>query len=77
MTLIELKKKIKELLDVYDVTNYHIETSRKSISTYLYMPFEKGYDMILNEADEYDYYTDIDDEDLMELDERYASDSQL
>lgn len=64
-----IEKKIKELLDVYDVTNYHIETSRKSISTYLYMPFEKGYDMILNEADEYDYYTDMDDEDLMELDE--------
>lgn len=64
-----IEKKIKELLDVYDVTNYHIETSRKSISTYLYMPFEKGYYMILNEADEYDYYTDMDDEDLMELDE--------
>ena len=33
------------------------------------MPFEKGYYMILNEADEYNYYTDMDDEDLMELDE--------
>ena len=64
-----IEKKIKELLDVYGIAKYRIETSRKSISTYLYMPFEKGYDMILNEADEYDYYTDMDDEDLMELDE--------
>lgn len=64
-----IEKKIKKLTEVYDVTNYYIETSRKSISTYLYMPFEKGYNMILNEADESDYYKDMDEEDLMELDE--------
>lgn len=64
-----IEKKIKELLDVYGVTKYRIETSRKSISTYLYMPFEEGYEMVLNESDECDYYTDMDDEDLMELDE--------
>lgn len=64
-----IENKIKELLDVYGVTKYRIETSRKSISTYLYMPFEEGYEMVLNESDECDYYTDMDDEDLMELDE--------
>lgn len=64
-----IEKKINELLDVYDVTKYRIETSRKSISTYLYMPFEEAYEMVLNESDECDYYTDMDDEDLMELDE--------
>lgn len=60
-----IEKKIKELLDVYGVIKYRIETSRKSISTYLYMPFEEGYEMVLNESDECDYYTDMDDEDLM------------
>ena len=64
-----IEKKIKKLLDGYGVTKYRIETSRKSISTYLYMPFEKGYEMVLNESDECDYYKDIDEEDLMKLDE--------
>lgn len=65
-----IEKRIKNLVEAYNVKNYYIETSRKSVSTYLYMPNNpETRRMVLDEADECDYYEDMEQEDFLGLDE--------
>ena len=59
-----IEKKINMLVKDFNLENYRIETSRKSISTYLYIPYtQRNMEMVMNETD------DMDDEELEDLKE--------
>ena len=65
-----IEKKINMLVKDFNLENYRIETSRKSISTYLYIPYtQRNMEMVMNETDDADYYDDMDDEELEDLKE--------
>lgn len=65
-----IEKKINMLVEDFNLENYRIETSRKSISTYLYIPYtQRNMEMVMNETDDADYYDDMDDEELEVLKE--------
>lgn len=65
-----IEKKINMLVEDFNLENYRIETSRKSISTYLYIPYtQRNMEMVMNETDDADYYDDMDDEELEDLKE--------
>lgn len=65
-----IEKKINMLVKDFNLENYRIETSRKSISTYLYIPYtQRNMEMVMNETDDTDYYDDMDDEELEDLKE--------
>lgn len=65
-----IEKKINVLVKDFNLENYRIETSRKSISTYLYIPYtQRNMEMVMNETDDADYYDDMDDEELEDLKE--------
>lgn len=65
-----IEKKINMLVKDFNLENYRIETSRKSISTYLYIPYtQRNMEMVMNETDDADYYEDMDDEELEDLKE--------
>ena len=65
-----IEKKINMLVKDFNLENYRIETSRKSISTYLYNPYtQRNMEMVMNETDDADYYEDMDDEELEDLKE--------
>lgn len=65
-----IEKKINMLVKDFNLKNYRIETSRKSISTYLYIPYtQRNMEMVMNETDDADYYDDMDDEELEDLKE--------
>ena len=65
-----IEKKINMLVKDFNLENYRIETSRKSISTYLYIPYtQRNMEMVMNETDDADYYYDMDDEELEDLKE--------
>lgn len=65
-----IEKKINMLVKDFNLENYRIETSRKSISTYLYIPYtQRNMKMVMNETDDADYYDDMDDEELEDLKE--------
>lgn len=65
-----IEKKINMLVKDFNFENYRIETSRKSISTYLYIPYtQRNMEMVMNETDDADYYDDMDDEELEDLKE--------
>ena len=47
-----IEKKINMLVKDFNLENYRIETSRKSISTYLYIPYtQRNMEMVMNETD--------------------------
>lgn len=65
-----IEKKINMLIKDFNLENYRIETSRKSVSTYLYVPYtQKNMEMVMDESDDASYYDDMDDEDLEDLKE--------
>ena len=65
-----IEKKINMLVKDFNLENYRIETSRKSISKYLYIPYtQRNMEMVMNETDDADYYDDMDDEELEDLKE--------
>lgn len=65
-----IEKKINMLVKDFNLENYRIETSRKSISIYLYIPYtQRNMEMVMNETDDADYYDDMDDEELEDLKE--------
>lgn len=65
-----IEKKINMLVKDFNLENYRIETFRKSISTYLYIPYtQRNMEMVMNETDDADYYEDMDDEELEDLKE--------
>lgn len=65
-----IEKKINMLVKDFNLENYRIETSRKSISTYLYISYtQRNMEMVMNETDDADYYDDMDDEELEDLKE--------
>lgn len=65
-----IEKKINMLVKDFNLENYRIETSRKSISTYLYIPYtQRNMEMVMNETDDADYYDDMDNEELEDLKE--------
>ena len=65
-----IEKKINMLVKDFNLENYRIETSRKSISTYLYIPYtQRNMEMVMNETDDADYYDEMDDEELEDLKE--------
>ena len=65
-----IEKKINMLVKDFNLENYRIETSRKSISTYRYIPYtQRNMEMVMNETDDADYYDDMDDEELEDLKE--------
>ena len=65
-----IEKKINMLVKDFNLENYRIETSRKSISTYLYIPYtQRNMEMVMNETEDADYYDDMDDEELEDLKE--------
>ncbi len=65
-----IEKKINMLIKDFNLEGYRIETSCKSVSTYLYIPnTSKNMEMIINETDDYSYYEDLDEEDIEDLDE--------
>lgn len=65
-----IEKKINMLIKDFNLENYRIETSKKSVSTYLYVPYtQKNMEMVMDESDDASYYDDMDDEDLEDLKE--------
>lgn len=65
-----IEKKINMFIKDFNLENFRIETSRKSVSTYLYVPnTPKNMEMIINETDDSSYYKDLDAEDIEDLDE--------
>ena len=65
-----IEKKINMFIKDFNLENFRIETSRKSVSTYLYVPnTPKNMEMIINETDDSSYYEDLDAEDIEDLDE--------
>ncbi len=65
-----IEKKINMFIKDFNLENYKIETSRKSVSTYLYVPnTPKNMEMIINETDDSSYYEDLDAEDIEDLEE--------
>lgn len=71
-------KEIEDYIESFreDIDNIEIQTSRKSISTYLYFEATKhNYDVILESVDDANFYDDY--EDFNEYAEDYGTESKL